>query len=616
MSRTPKKLAGSRAYREAWRAVNLLIRSDGSWSGRERDVCYRNLGDGSFADTSFVTGLDSAGDGRGFVSLDLNGDGALDFVEASRTAPRIRVLENSVVAEAGLMLELRGARQPDAIGAVAELATSRGRKLVRQVEAGSGYLTQSSRRLHFALPRGENPERLRIRWPEGAEQIVTAVPARGAYRLAQGAPSLVATVTKPVSTRPPAAPEQAASVWLTEPVPAPAMEGVTTGRKTLVNFWASWCPPCREEMKEWSTPESARRFAAAGLRVVVASVDEDARQRPASAPFAFTRPSAEELAAWNLFHRHLFDRRREIGLPTSFLLDERGRVLKVYPGVTASAQIAADATLPAATRRALPFAGIWLGEQPRRNFAELATALAEGGRPKESARYFDLALARAGGKAPRETLNNYAGVLLESGDLAKAETLLQSLQSGGAEHEEDVLANLGTLRQRQGRNEEARAAFEKLLAHSADDAVALNGLGSALFALQDLDGARSRFAEAVQVDPDHAGYRYNWASALAASGEFRAALREFEAVRARQGETAALSNNLGILYVETGGAAKGEAEFRRAMALAPKDAGGYLNLATLYQKTNRAAQAREVLRELLRVVPGQPQALRMLEQLR
>lgn len=606
---------GSRTYRESWRAVNLLIRSDGSWSGRERDVCYRNSGNGSFADTSYVTGLDSAGDGRGFVSLDLNGDGAMDLVEASRTAPRVRVLENGVAAEAGLVLELRGAggrSHVDAIGAVAELVTSRRRKLVRIVQAGSGYLTQSSRRLHFALLRGEKAETLRVIWPGGGEQILTAVPERGTVRLTEGSNSFEPLTARVIPRGKPAV-EKAASVWLTAPIPPPVLNGLTAaaGRKTLVNFWASWCPPCREEMKEWTSAAGDRSLA--GMRVVVVSVDEDPQQRPA-APFAVVRPAARELAAWNLFHRHLFDRRRDIGLPTSFLLDERGQVVKVYQGITASAQIAADAALAPGARASLPFTGRWFGERPQRNYTELATALAEGGLAQESSRYFELALAS--GKASREAMNNYASVLMESGDLVKADKLLAVLaQDSGSEHEQDVLANLGALRLRQGRNDEARAAFEKVLAKSPDDAMALNGLGSALFAAQDLAAARARFAEAVRVEPDNAGYRYNWASALAASGDFGAALREFEAVREKQGESAALANNLGILYVETGAVSKGEAAFRKAVELAPKDAGGYINLAMLYQKTGQTGRAREVLRELLKVVPGQADALKMMREL-
>ena len=613
MSRTPQKLTGSRAYREAWRAVNLLIRSDGSWSGRERDVCYHNSGDGTFTDASYVTGLDSAGDGRGFVTLDLNGDGALDIVEASRTAPRVRVMENGVAAAAAVMVELRGSGRSnrDAIGATAVMETSTGRKLLRLVQAGSGYLTESSRRLHFALLAGERAQRLTIRWPGGGEETLADIPGTGTFRVVEGGGRFEPLVAGAALPRTAQKDERTPSIWLVEPVPAPAMRGVagSPGRLTLLNFWGSWCPPCREEFKEWTSAAGSRRLAAAGLRVVIAVVDEDASQRPPASAFAVVRPSANEMTAWNLFHRHLFDRRRDIGLPTSFLLDESGRVLKVYSGMTATEQLAADAAIAPAARRSFPFAGRWLGERPKRNPVELATALAESGLPAESARYFELALRK--GNASREAMNNYAGVLSESGDLARAEKLLVAALGSG-EHEEDVLANLGSLRLRQGRNGEAKVAFEKVLAKSPDDAMALNGLGSVLFAGQDVAGARDRFAAAVRADPENAGYRYNWASALAAGGEFGPALHEFEAVRERQGDSAKLANNLGILYVETGATGKGEAAFRKAIELAPREVGGYMNLATLYVKMNRAGEARETLRALLRVSPGQAEAVRLL----
>jgi Tfp pilus assembly protein PilF/thiol-disulfide isomerase/thioredoxin len=599
-------LSGSRGYREAWRAVNLLIRSDGSWSGRERDVCYRNLGDGRFADMSFVTGFDSAGDGRAFAALDLDGDGSLDIALASRTAPRLQLLRNGS-ASGAVILELRGAGKSnrDAIGAAAELHTNR-RTLLRIVQAGAGYLSQSSRRLHFALEPGEVAKSLTIAWPDGERQTLTNVPAKGTFRLTEGAMTFepLTTPKHPHVAQPPAP----SPVWLVEPVAAPALAGFEPGRLTLINFWASWCPPCRKEMAEWSTAAAA--FRSARLDVVVASVDEDKTKKP-TAPFRLLHPTDRQIAAWNLFHRHLFDRRQDIGLPMSFLLDGQGRVLKVYKGVTASSAILAD--LRANNRSALPFPGRWFGEKPARNYVELATALAEHGLAAESVPYFQQVISQ--GNPTLEALNNYAGVLLETGELAKADELLERTLTQFP-RQVDALANLGTLRLKQGQPAAARDVFRQVLQSQPDDAFSQHGLGSALFAINDLGGARGAFEAALRLDADNAAYRYSLASVLAASGEFGAALKEFEKVREARPDSAELANNLGILYVETGDPVKGEAEFRRAITVAPDDAAGYLNLAMLYGRQGKPAEARKVLQQLLSLKPDHPQAREMMERLR
>ncbi len=51
------------------------------------------------------------------------------------------------------------------------------------------------------------------------------------------------------------------------------MHSLPKGDVVLLNFWATWCPPCREEM-----PSMARlheRFADKGLRVVAVSIDQN-----------------------------------------------------------------------------------------------------------------------------------------------------------------------------------------------------------------------------------------------------------------------------------------------------------------------------------------------------
>lgn len=47
------------------------------------------------------------------------------------------------------------------------------------------------------------------------------------------------------------------------------------GDVILLNFWATWCPPCRQEMP--SMVELSKKYAAKGLKVVAVSVDRDAK---------------------------------------------------------------------------------------------------------------------------------------------------------------------------------------------------------------------------------------------------------------------------------------------------------------------------------------------------
>jgi len=45
------------------------------------------------------------------------------------------------------------------------------------------------------------------------------------------------------------------------------------GQVVVLNFWATWCPPCVEEMP--SLVEMQRRFKAKGVTVLAVSVDVD-----------------------------------------------------------------------------------------------------------------------------------------------------------------------------------------------------------------------------------------------------------------------------------------------------------------------------------------------------
>lgn len=94
------------------------------------------------------------------------------------------------------------------------------------------------------------------------------------------------------------------------------------GGVTVVNFWASWCAPCRRELPRLATLD--RELRASGGRVVAISIDEDRRNAErflrANAPslgVAFDGPEA--LA-------HALDLRN---VPCTIVLDRSGAIAYV-----------------------------------------------------------------------------------------------------------------------------------------------------------------------------------------------------------------------------------------------------------------------------------------------
>lgn len=122
--------------------------------------------------------LDSELSGRGMVMADFDGDGDLDIVVNNLRGPA-QLMENRLCGGSGLEVDLRwpssGNRQ--ALGAQVTLLTGSGSQL-RDVRAGSGYLSGDASRLHFGVPTGTTIESLQIRWPDGAVSSVNA-PAPG-----------------------------------------------------------------------------------------------------------------------------------------------------------------------------------------------------------------------------------------------------------------------------------------------------------------------------------------------------------------------------------------------------------------------------------------------------
>ena len=75
--------------------MTQLMTRGSSWSGRERNCCFLNMGDGTFVDASAISGLDFVDDGRSLAVVDWDDDGDLDVWLKSRTGPQLRFMRNN-----------------------------------------------------------------------------------------------------------------------------------------------------------------------------------------------------------------------------------------------------------------------------------------------------------------------------------------------------------------------------------------------------------------------------------------------------------------------------------------------------------------------------------------
>ena len=105
------------------------------------------------------------------------------------------------------------------------------------------------------------------------------------------------------------------------------------GRVVLVNFWATWCVPCREEFPELSKLQTRHRTA--GLQLIGISTDF-AKQRPAVEKFlAEQRPSFTNYwkkSGGDEAFINAVDRNWGGELPFSVLYDRSGKKVRVYSG--------------------------------------------------------------------------------------------------------------------------------------------------------------------------------------------------------------------------------------------------------------------------------------------
>lgn len=107
------------------------------------------------------------------------------------------------------------------------------------------------------------------------------------------------------------------------------------GSVVIVDFWATWCGPCREEMP--LLVELARKYSGQGLRLVTVSCDEP-EERPKAAQFVadFKVPGPAYIKQVTDDERFInsVDGKWSGALPALFLYDRVGRPARSFIGET------------------------------------------------------------------------------------------------------------------------------------------------------------------------------------------------------------------------------------------------------------------------------------------
>jgi peroxiredoxin len=91
------------------------------------------------------------------------------------------------------------------------------------------------------------------------------------------------------------------------------------GKVVLVNFWATWCPPCRKEMPDLESLYN--RFSSKGLVILALSDEDDAKVRAFIAARKFTYTILLDPES-TVKKRFLIE-----GIPQSLLYDRSGKLV-------------------------------------------------------------------------------------------------------------------------------------------------------------------------------------------------------------------------------------------------------------------------------------------------
>ncbi len=633
--------SGSTDYELAWNAINELIRSDYTWSGYERNVFFLNNRDGSFSEISGALGLDFEDDSRAFALADLDHDGRLEVILKNRNAPQLRILRNELNSTGNsVTFRLQGRKSNrDAVGALV-IVQAGSRRQAKFIQAGSGFLSQHTKELSFGLGSADGPIQASVRWPSGLVQSFEQIPVNHRVTIEESVQEFHAEPflqrrsghgrqNRLLSSQP--LPSQF-ETWLIEPLPAPGftLPDLTGKSRTLKEFSGrplvlvmvrSNCERSRDQLAKCQKLASAfRRESTALVAVGLDGSGEEMRNFARTVNIQFPILLADESTAgiYNILYRYLFDRRRDLEAPVSFLIDAEGSIIKVYQGSVDPANILKDwAGAPKSSddrlRKALPLGGHYHGRLPRRNYFTYGIAYVQNNYVDAALASFQAAITANPDYAA--AYYNVGTIYLNKQMMAEAKTNLERATALDPQ-DADAWTNLGAVAGQQKNYDEAFQYFQQAVRVRPTHLVALQNLVMLYRWQGRLDQAQKAIENAIAVDPNDPEFHFALGMLMAGQEKFENARQELErTLQLRANDSIAL-NNLGVVYLRLGKAAEALEDFERCTRMAPDYDRPFLNIALIYQQMGQREKASRTLQGFLSRHPENKEIQKALSEMR
>ena len=629
---------------------NNMFAGGRSFSGNERNCCYLNTTfkptiPGRFANISGSSGLDFPDDGRALAVTDWDQDGDLDLWTSNRSAPRLRFLQNNSPNKKNfLSFHLIGTGKEtnrDAIGARVEVFlqnktgqtrqpqiadSPKNDRMIKTVRAGEGFLSQSSKWVHFGIPLTSDIEKVIVRWPGGQQETFTNIEAGNRYFLVQhsGIADLIQPAQRKLAIQPgKQEPEKRSDgtfrmatrvevpplffeTWGGKKQPIRA----TKGEDLLIVFWASWCPSCLMELKDLATNEDQIRSS--GLNILALSVNglngpplekTEASRILDSMGFFFRSGRADSALIQQLQNINILKTENsELPLPFSILLDHRNRLTAIHRGPVDFREIlemdGADETdVLSQFEKASTLGGVSLPEPVAREALQRAEAdgrfkyghkLQEAGLLERATAQYKQVLAIL--PESEKALNAAAGAHSEVGQFEAAKVYLKKILDMNPDSI-DTHVNLGGIYLVQKKFALAKQQYDKAIELSSDDpqlylqrSIAEMKTGQINEALEDLNTA-------IVLDPNSTQAYFQRGICLVKLGKTEEALQDFDTVVRREPQYGPAYKRRGIARLRATMYEKSLHDFSQAIKLLPPDAELYNNRGMAYAALNNFAFA-------------------------